>query len=241
MVRDPKHGNTPHVFIPCKDYKRSAGDSPNLDVCIPIEKATLNGQTFNSRTFQSMSTDAKITFDDQSNSYNIEDSNSDKCNSYWKKAEESLKRMEKGKRMKLQGNHKTDPVRIIVLDTEKSTANWKGEYNEWVVKGKGPGIRCYDFQQLAANGICKTESIQYPWGFCSRSCAVPTSSAFHLDSLRNNMMELEAIEAKYYDTITTSRYVDDTDKGKRQTFCQYRHLFIPKHFKPIFIQNMFPR
>ena len=244
MVRDPKHGNTPHVFIPCKDYKRSAEDSPNLDVCIPIEKATLNGQTFNSRTFQSMSTDAKITFDDQSNSYNIEDSNSDKCNSYWKKAEESLKRMEKGKRMKLQGNHKTDPVRIIVLDTEKSTANWKGEYNEWVVKGKGPGIRCYDFQQLAANGICKTESIQYPWGFCGRSCAVPTSSAFHLDSLRNNMMELEAIEAKYYDTITASRYVDDTDKGKRQTFCQYRHLFkscLPKHFKPIFIQTMFPR
>ena len=198
---DKKQPPYEHLFLPCKDYIRLPNGSPNHDVCIKMEKATLNGNKRDQTEFQSISTDSEIKFSSRGSSYNIKTDPDGKCNKYWKKAKE---RGAPGDKNTRKGHDIEDDIDIlIVLDSDKSTENWMKESKDWLDNGIGPGTRCYNFKKLAENGICKTESTRYEWGFCSRSCAIETDSA--TGGIERNVTRLE--EGKFW-------YYDDTDHKK---------------------------
>ena len=71
-------------------------------------------------------------------------------------------------------------------------------YQQWMTKGTGPGVRCFNFVKLSRYGICRTASSRYDWGFCSRSCTVGTSFKKG-EGMTVGEVELEMAVFKYYD------------------------------------------
>ena len=203
LVPDNKKKKPPneHLFLPCKDYMRLPNGSPNHDVCIKMEKAYLNGDKRDQTEFQSISTDSEIEFLSGGWGYNIKTEPDGKCNEYWKKAKAwgapGVTNTER------RHDIEDDIDILIVLDSDKSTENWMKESKDWLDNGIGTGTRCYNFKKLAKNGICKTESTRYTWGFCSRSCAIGSHSTTR--DIERNMIRLE--EGNFW-------YYDDTDHNK---------------------------
>ena len=107
---------------------------------------------------------------------------------------------------------------IVVVDKEENEQDWKKIFNEWTYKGTGPGVRCFNFKGLAANGICQTESNNYPWGFCSRSCIF---ESYKLKTgIRPDEVDLDMAEFKYYDdpassTLDSLRLLGDREDNSK--------------------------
>jgi len=190
-----------HLFLQCKDYMRLPNGSPNHDVCIKMEKATLNGNIRDQTEFQSISTDSTIVIPSGGSSYNIITEPDDKCNEYWQKAKAWGA---PGITNTARRHDIEDDIDIlIVLDSDKSTENWMKESKDWLDNGTGTGTRCYNFKKLAKNGICKTESTRYTWGFCSRSCTIGSHSTTR--DIEKNMIRLEEGNFWYYDDTDHSQ------------------------------------
>ena len=97
-------------------------------------------------------------------------------------------------------------------------------FEEWKTKGRGPGVRCFNFKKLSRYGLCRTASQIYTWGFCSRSCSVNTKFGLG-KSITRGEFGLEMADFKYYDDpgylynkLTLPGVWGDDDNGKKKRF-----------------------
>ena len=210
MVRKEfaKSNPEPHIFIPCKDYERFKGDaSKNKNMCIPFGKARVNTEPLDVAIFKYMSTDTRLMVAPDGDSYDIT-LDDDSCNELWKSAEEYILDSIKPDNYNLlayvhtRGEINHEPDILIVVEKEETEQDWKKIFEEWTYKGTGPGVRCFNFKGLAANGICQTESTKYRWGFCSRSCIFNDFDV--KKGISPDEVELEMAEFKYYDDPASS-------------------------------------
>ena len=203
MVRKekPELSSEPHIFIRCKDYERHVDDTTDdKNHCIPFEKGRVNGEELDETTFKWMSTDSDLTVTPNGDRYDIDDD--DKCNQLWKSAEEYIAESIKTDRNNIlpyvlnRGGINYEPDILIVVEEDEPVKEWTQIFKQWTYEGSGPGVRCFNFRGLAANGICRTESTLYPWGFCSRSC-IFEHYKFE-DGIRPDEVDLDMAEFKYY-------------------------------------------
>ena len=106
------------------------------------------------KKLKSISTSSKISFSPVGHRYTIKDPKADKCEKYWKRAENSLKNLETKSKIDIDGDSLDGQVdRILVKESPFGKDS------------SGGNVMCYNFQKLAAGGICRTDSIEYPRGF----------------------------------------------------------------------------
>ena len=210
MVQDPRyldpyhpHKVPKHNFLPCKDYWRTDDGKPNVDICMPIRRGYVGRKDI--KKLKSISTSSKISFSPVGHRYTIKDPKADKCEKYWKRAENSLKNLETKTKIDIDGDAFDGQVdRILVKESPFGKDS------------SGGNVMCYNFQKLAAGGICRTDSIEYPWGFCGPSCHVPSNFSL-LDGIEENRITFEKIKAKYYDGTGYNKYTG--------------HQLLPDHFR----------
>ena len=225
MVRKekPELSSEPHIFIRCKDYERHVSDSTdNKNHCIQFEKAKVNGKELDETTFKWMSTDSDLTVTPNGDRYDIDDD--DKCNQLWKSAEEYIAESIKADRNNIlpyvlnRGGINYEPDILIVVEEDEPMKEWTQIFKQWTYEGSGPGVRCFNFRGQAANGICRTESTLYPWGFCSRSCIF---ESYKLKTgIRPDEVDLDMAEFKYYDdpassTLDSLRLLGDREDNSK--------------------------
>ena len=127
-------------------------------------------------------------------------------------AENSLKNLETKTKIDIDGDSLDNQAdRILVRESPFGKDS------------SGGNVMCYNFQKLAAGGICRTDSIEYPWGFCGPSCYVPSNFSL-LDGIEENRITFEKIKAKYYDGTGYNKYtgyqlLPDHFRSRKITFC----------------------
>ena len=225
MVRKekPELSSEPHIFIRCKDYERHENDATeNRNHCIQFEKARVNGKELDETTFKWMSTDSDLTVTPDGGRYDID--SDDKCNQLWKSAEEYIAESIKADPNNVltyvlnRGGINYEPDILIVVEEDEAVEEWTQIFKQWTYEGSGPGVRCFNFRGLAANGICRTESTLYPWGFCSRSCIF---ESYKLKTgIRPDEVDLDMAEFKYYDdpassTLDSLRLLGDREDNSK--------------------------
>ena len=240
--KDDSLTHEPHIFIPCKDYYRypDAKGTPNTDVCIPKERAKVNGETLGKyiiktgKSFEAMSTDPTINFHSPvgGNIYDITVSKDDKCNKYWKSAKEVFNKMDPSKLMDLSDGVDIIGTRypdvLIVVEAQENVEKWKDVSKAWLDNGKGPGIGCYNYAKLSKHGICQTASEKYSWGFCSPSCSASSSLLTLNEGMTKNEVLLEMAEFRYYEETGYNKYTGyeiwDETIGKMMIYYTLFHI-----------------
>ena len=222
MVRKEfgKSNPAPHIFIPCKDYERHKGDaSKNKNMCIPFGKARVNTKPLDVAPFKFMSTDTRLNVAPDGDSYDIT-LDDDSCNELWNSAQEYITGSLIADKYNIlpylhaRGAMNVEPDILIVVEKEETEQDWEKIFKEWTHKGTGPGVRCFNFQGLAANGICQTESNKYRWGFCSRSCIFEEYDL--KKGIRPDEVDLDVAEFKYYDDPASSTLDSLRLRGDRE-------------------------